>query len=148
MPPPPEWRRCSLNSLVSLNASSLAHNTLKNCPQWSKIRISGIESYLLSSLPWKSGGIGWREPIIVITDHKNLQYLCDAKRLNPRQARWAIFFTIFHFTITYRPENRNSNGRFCNFPFPPAPSDPEPILPPSLFVSAIQWNIRQGHPTL
>ncbi|KAI2643971.1 Retrotransposon-derived protein PEG10 [Labeo rohita] len=31
----------------------------------------------------------------------NLQYLREAKRLNSRQARWALFFTRFNFQITY-----------------------------------------------
>lgn len=37
------------------------------------------------------------------TDHKKLVYLQSAKLLNPRQARWTLFFTGFHFSITYRP---------------------------------------------
>lgn len=36
---------------------------------------------------------GTRHPFVVYTDHRNLKYLCEAKRLNPRQARWALFFT-------------------------------------------------------
>ncbi len=37
----------------------------------------------------------------VITDNKHFQYLREAKRLNPRQAWWALFFTCFQFTIMY-----------------------------------------------
>lgn len=33
-----------------------------------------------------------QHPCTVLTDHKNLQYLREDKRLNPRQARWALFF--------------------------------------------------------
>ncbi|KAL0187607.1 hypothetical protein M9458_014706, partial [Cirrhinus mrigala] len=47
---------------------------------------------------WLDGGQHLFE---VVTNHKNLQYLREAKRLNPRQARWALFFTRFHFTVTY-----------------------------------------------
>ncbi|KAL0155106.1 hypothetical protein M9458_049369, partial [Cirrhinus mrigala] len=53
---------------------------------------------------WLEGAV---HPFTIITDHKNLQYLRDAKRLNPRQARWALFFTRFRFTITYRPGSKN-----------------------------------------
>ncbi|KAK3544319.1 hypothetical protein QTP86_009094 [Hemibagrus guttatus] len=53
----------------------------------------------------------------------NLEYLRAAKRLNPRQARWALFFTRFNCTISYRPEE--------------SPETPEPILPENLFVSPI-----------
>ena len=49
----------------------------------------------------------WHEgaeyPFIVWTDHKNLEYLRTTKRLNSRQARWALLFTRFNFSISYRP---------------------------------------------
>ncbi|KAK3550994.1 hypothetical protein QTP70_011447 [Hemibagrus guttatus] len=48
--------------------------------------------------PWLEGA---KHPFMVLTDHKNLEYLWAAKRLNPRQARWALFFTRFNFTISY-----------------------------------------------
>ena len=38
-------------------------------------------------------------PILIFTDHKNLEYLRSAKRLRPRQARWALFF--FKVFISY-----------------------------------------------
>ncbi len=56
---------------------------------------------------WRHWLEGANHPFTVITDHKNLQYLWEAKRLNPRQARWALFFTRFDFTITYHPGNHN-----------------------------------------
>ncbi len=37
---------------------------------------------------WLEGAV---HPFQVITDHRNLEYLRDAKRLNPRQACWALF---------------------------------------------------------
>lgn len=43
--------------------------------------------------------------MLVWTDHKNLVYLQGAKCLNVRQTRWALFFTRFNLTITYRPDN-------------------------------------------
>ena len=51
---------------------------------------------------------GAAHPILIYTDHKNLEYLKSAKRLKPRQARWALFFTRFVFHITYRPGSKNS----------------------------------------
>lgn len=41
------------------------------------------------------------------TDHRNLEYIRAAKRLNPRQARWALFFARFQFTLSYRPGSKN-----------------------------------------
>ncbi len=39
----------------------------------------------------------------VLTDHKNLEYLQQAKRLNHRQARLSLFFNGFQFLPSYRP---------------------------------------------
>lgn len=46
---------------------------------------------------WRHWLEGIQHPFEVIIDHKNLQYLREAKRLNPRQARWALLFTRFNF---------------------------------------------------
>ncbi len=83
-------------------------------------------------------------PFTVITDHKNLHYLRDAKRLNPRQAPWALFFTCFHFSITYRPGNQNPKAdSLSQLHAPDQPSEPEPILPPALIVSPVQWELTK-----
>ncbi|KAK3506479.1 hypothetical protein QTP70_001562 [Hemibagrus guttatus] len=79
---------------------------------------------------------------MVRTDHKNLEYLRDAKRLNPRQARWALFFTRFNFTISYRPGSKNVKADALSRIHSPEEStdDPEPIIPEQLFVSPITWS--------
>ncbi|KAL0173222.1 hypothetical protein M9458_033533, partial [Cirrhinus mrigala] len=59
---------------------------------------------------WRHWLEGAKHPFQVITDHKNLEYIKGAKRLNPRQARWALFFTRFNFTVTYRPGSKNSKA--------------------------------------
>ena len=46
-------------------------------------------------------------PFLVWTDHRNLEYLHTAKLLNPRQARWSLFFNRFNFTLSYRPGSKN-----------------------------------------
>lgn len=56
---------------------------------------------------WRHWLEGATEPFVVWTDHKNLEYIRSAKRLNARQARWALFFTRFCFSITYRPGSQN-----------------------------------------
>jgi len=57
---------------------------------------------------WRHWLEGAKHPFLVLTDNKNLQYLREAKRLNPRQARWALFFTRFHFKIANRPGSKNT----------------------------------------
>ncbi|KAK3546630.1 hypothetical protein QTP70_031435 [Hemibagrus guttatus] len=42
---------------------------------------------------WRHWLEGARHPFLVLTDHRNLEYLRSAKHLNPHQARWALFFT-------------------------------------------------------
>ncbi len=46
-------------------------------------------------------------PFIIWTDHKNLEYIRTTKSINSRQARWALFFRHFRFTISYRPDSEN-----------------------------------------
>ncbi|KAL0199034.1 hypothetical protein M9458_007574, partial [Cirrhinus mrigala] len=56
---------------------------------------------------WKHWLEGAVHPFQIITDHWNLEYIREAKRLNLRQARWALLFSRFNFTITYRPGSKN-----------------------------------------
>ncbi|KAK3544141.1 hypothetical protein QTP86_002970 [Hemibagrus guttatus] len=42
---------------------------------------------------WRHWLEGACHPFLVLTNHRNLEYLCSAKCLNPRQAWWALFFT-------------------------------------------------------
>lgn len=48
---------------------------------------------------WRHWLEGTRVSFQVWTDHKNLEYLKTAKKLNPRQARWALIFLSFRFHI-------------------------------------------------
>ncbi|KAK3545523.1 hypothetical protein QTP70_007754 [Hemibagrus guttatus] len=92
-------------------------------------------------------GRPWLEqhnPILswLLTDHKNLEYLRAAKRLNPRQARWALFFTQFNFTISYQPGSKNTKADTLSRMFAPeeSPETPKPILPENIIVSPITWS--------
>ncbi len=93
---------------------------------------------------WRHWLEGANHPFTVITDHKNLQYLREAKRLTPWQACLALLFTRFNFIITYCPGNHNCKAdALSRLHSLDAPSDPEPILPPALIVSPILWNIDE-----
>ncbi|KAK3531146.1 hypothetical protein QTP70_013246 [Hemibagrus guttatus] len=78
---------------------------------------------------WRHWLEGAKHLFLVLTDHKNLEYLQAAKRLNPRQARWALFFTRFDFTISYRPGSKNTRADALSRMFAPeeSPETPEPI---------------------
>uniref|UniRef100_A0A8C1PHS1 Gypsy retrotransposon integrase-like protein 1 n=1 Tax=Cyprinus carpio TaxID=7962 RepID=A0A8C1PHS1_CYPCA len=92
---------------------------------------------------WRHWLEGARHPFLVLTDHKNLQYLKEAKRLIPRQARWALFFTRFHFQIFYRPGSKNTRADTLSHLHAPEEDieEPETILPTKLVVSPIQWDL-------
>ncbi|KAI2651181.1 Transposon Tf2-9 polyprotein [Labeo rohita] len=94
---------------------------------------------------WRHWLEGAKHPFLVITDHKNLQYLRSAKRLNPRQARWSLFFHRFQFKISYRPGSKNSRADGLSRLHQPDPitESPEPILPESMFLGPIQWSIDE-----
>ncbi|KAK3532221.1 hypothetical protein QTP86_009498 [Hemibagrus guttatus] len=91
---------------------------------------------------WRHWLEGAKHPFTILTDHKNLEYLRAAKRLNPRQARWALFFTRFKFTIAYRPGSKNIKADALSRLYGPdiANDDPEPILPEKIFASPISWS--------
>ncbi|KAL0161769.1 hypothetical protein M9458_045494, partial [Cirrhinus mrigala] len=92
---------------------------------------------------WRHWLEGTLHPFQVITDHKNLEYIKGAKRLNPRQARWALFFTRFNFTVTYRPGSKNSKADALSrrHNLPTNSLKPEPILPPTVILAPISWDI-------
>lgn len=79
---------------------------------------------------------GTTQPFVVWTDHKNLAYLQPAKRLNARQARWALFFTRFNFTLNNRPKTGISKQMPC--PINSLPQKEGPFLPPFLLLPALQ----------
>ncbi len=92
---------------------------------------------------WRHWLEGAQHPFLVITDHKNLQYLQEAKRLNPRQAIWALFFTRFRFKISYHPGSKNIKAdALSRLHQPdPTPEEQEPILPHSIFTSPVLWKL-------
>ncbi len=83
-------------------------------------------------------------PFIVWTDHKNLEYIRTAKCLNSRQARWALFFGCFEFTLSYRPGSKNTKPDALSriFDHSERLSSPECIIPERLVVSTLTWEIE------
>ncbi len=92
---------------------------------------------------WRHWLEGTTHPFIVLTDHKNLEYLRSAKRLNPRQARWALFFTRFQFTVTYRPGTKNTKADALSRQTENVEhsSPVENILPAKILLAPVQWDI-------
>lgn len=79
---------------------------------------------------------GATHPVLIYTDHKNLEYLRSPRRLKPRQARWALFFSRFFFHITYRPGSKNIKPDTLSrmYEDPKDLSVPDTILPAGNFL--------------
>ncbi|KAL0162053.1 hypothetical protein M9458_041449, partial [Cirrhinus mrigala] len=92
---------------------------------------------------WRHWLEGACNPFVILTDHKNLEYLRSAKVLNHRQARWALFFTRFDFTINYRPGSQNLKADALSRIHEPnhAIHPPESILPASIIVAPVTWDV-------
>ncbi|KAI2658160.1 Transposon Tf2-6 polyprotein [Labeo rohita] len=92
---------------------------------------------------WRHWLEGARHPFIILTDHKNLEYLRTARVLNHRQARWALFFTRFNFIINYRPGSQNTKAdALSRVHEPEQVSQPtETVLPSSIIVAPVAWDL-------
>ncbi|KAI2665739.1 Transposon Tf2-8 polyprotein [Labeo rohita] len=93
---------------------------------------------------WRHWLEGSGVPFVVWTDHKNLEYIKSAKRLNSRLAWWALFFGRFDFSISYRPGSKNIKPDALSriFDHSERPSSSEPIVPQRVFVSVVTWEIE------
>ncbi len=92
-----------------LSERSISDNRIHPCSFFSRSLSSAEINYgvgnrellavKLALEEWRHWLEGSKHPLIVWTDHK--------KRLNPRQASWALFFTRFNCVISYRPGSKN-----------------------------------------
>ena len=89
---------------------------------------------------------GTELPFIVWTDHRNLAYIQSAKRLNSRQARWALYFGRFNFSLTYRPGSQNVKPDALSRLYSPEDpgTDPETILPPTCLIATLTWEVESA----
>ncbi len=62
---------------------------------------------------WRHWLEGSGVPFIVWTDHKNLEYIKTAKRLNSRQARWALFSDVLTLLSRTAQAPRTSSLILC-----------------------------------
>ncbi|KAI2653262.1 Transposon Tf2-6 polyprotein [Labeo rohita] len=97
---------------------------------------------------WLQGG---GDPFTVWTDHQNLTVIRQTKQLNPRQARWALFFEHFNFQLSYRPGSKNSKADAISRQHQrdSTTSETAPVLPPHVILAPLRWGleerVRQSH---
>lgn len=77
---------------------------------------------------WQHWLEGPQHPFALLTDHHILEYIQQAKGLNPR---WALFFTHLNFSITFRPVSKNTKANaLSRYYLAPEPvENPEAVLP-------------------
>lgn len=94
---------------------------------------------------WRHWLEGALQPFTVLTDHRNLEYLRTAKRLNSRQARWALFFSRFDFVITYCPDSKNGKADALSRQFEKGivQSEPQAIFNLSCILAPIRWEVEE-----
>uniref|UniRef100_A0A3B3QD45 Gypsy retrotransposon integrase-like protein 1 n=1 Tax=Paramormyrops kingsleyae TaxID=1676925 RepID=A0A3B3QD45_9TELE len=94
---------------------------------------------------WRHWLEGARHPFVVLTDHRNLEYLQSAKRLSSRQARWSQWFSRFTFRVSYLPGKKNGKADALSRQFDPPECEDRtcPILDPSCFASSITWDLEE-----
>ncbi|CAJ0934401.1 unnamed protein product [Ranitomeya imitator] len=96
---------------------------------------------------WRHWLEGARHRVVVLTDHKNLIYLESARRLNPRQARWSLFFSRFNFVVSYLPGSKNVKADALSRSFVPdslGNSEPSGILRDGVILSAVSPDLRRA----
>lgn len=79
---------------------------------------------------WRHWLEGALHPFTVLTDH-------------PRQACWALLFTWFHFTISYRLRSKNAKANILSRQYMPSEQikTPESIIHPSMVLAPITWDL-------
>ncbi|KAK3548932.1 hypothetical protein QTP70_021678 [Hemibagrus guttatus] len=92
---------------------------------------------------WRHWLEGARHSFLVLTDHRNLEYLRSTKHLNLRQAWWALFFTRFDFSVIYRTGTKNSKADALSrqFEAQSEPSQPNLILPAAAILAPVWWSL-------
>ena len=92
---------------------------------------------------WRHWLEGTETPFLIWTDHRNLEYLKTAKRLNSRQARWSLYFSRFNFVLSYRPASKNIKPDALSRLYAPVSQEgPETILPPHCLVATAQLHVE------
>ncbi|KAK3523509.1 hypothetical protein QTP70_001173 [Hemibagrus guttatus] len=86
--------------------------------------------------------VGNRELLAIKAALEEWRHWLEGAR-HPFQARWALFFTRFRFTVTYRPGSKNGKADALSrgFETPSEPTRIEPILPVTAILALVQWNL-------
>ncbi len=97
---------------------------------------------------WRHWLEGAQHPFQVLTDHKNLEYIQQAKRMNPWQARWSLFFNRFQILLSYRPGTKNVKPDALSRVYSPETQEKPSaqIILRSRIVAPLQWELERVVP--
>ena len=138
-----------------LSQWSQADNKLHHCALLSRRLLSAERNYDVGNREllaikvaleeWRHLLEGANHPFLVWTDYKNLEYIRSAKCLNPRQARWALFFNRFNFSLSYQSGFKNVKPGALSRLFKPDSSlkSPGGILLLSCTIGVVTWGIEE-----
>ena len=97
----------------------------------------------LAQEEWRHWLEGTKIPLLVWTDHRNLEYVRTAKRFNSRQSWWSLFFTRFNFSLSYRAGSLNINPDALSRQEKDAIPGHAPILSAPCMVATLTWEIEE-----
>uniref|UniRef100_A0A8C6VUD0 Gypsy retrotransposon integrase-like protein 1 n=1 Tax=Nothobranchius furzeri TaxID=105023 RepID=A0A8C6VUD0_NOTFU len=95
---------------------------------------------------WRQWLLGTSDPFTIWTEHQNLIHIQNARQLNPRQARWALFFESLHFDLAYHPGSKNLKADTLSRRYTQSAPvrEPPPILLAQKFIAALHWPVEDA----
>ena len=97
---------------------------------------------------WRNYVQGSPHTTVILSDHKNLTYYCEAKKLNQWQAWWSLYLLEFDVKLVYTPGNKmvQSDTLFQQPDLcPDNDTDNENMimLPDNMFLNLIDMDLQQ-----
>ncbi|XP_031686762.1 uncharacterized protein LOC109895252 isoform X2 [Oncorhynchus kisutch] len=89
----------------------------------------------LSLEDWRHLLVPWRPPFVILTDHRNLEYIRTARRLNP------CCSSRFDFTPTYRPSSKDTKADALSRLYDSGERVLYRVHPFSLVVALVVWDV-------
>ena len=97
---------------------------------------------------WRHYIQGSKHTTIIFSDHKNLMYFWEARKLNRQQARWSLYLSKFDIKLVHIPGTKvvqsNALSRWPDF-IPEEDTDNEDVtmLPDTLLINLIDTELQE-----